>query len=73
MGILHANAPTLHGGDAIDEPVVLAIIGCLEKGEASVSARRESQAWVVELKGSRGGRIVGWGRSGHGIFHEGRW
>lgn len=44
MGILHANAPTLHGRDAIDEPVVLATIGCLEKGEAMMSARRESQA-----------------------------
>lgn len=73
MGILHANAPTLHGRDAIDEPVVLTIIGCLEEGEAVVSARRESQARVEELEGSRGDSMVGWGRSGHGIFHEGRW
>lgn len=63
MGILHADAPTLHGGHAVDEPVVLAILGCLEKGEVVVSARRKSQTWVWrvlwELEGSGGDRVVG--------------
>lgn len=30
MGVLHADAPTLHGRHAVDESVVLAIFGCLE-------------------------------------------
>jgi hypothetical protein len=61
MGILHADAPTLHGGDAIDEPVVLAIFGSLEKGEEVMSARRESKVWVEEPWDVRGkDSIVGW-------------
>lgn len=58
MGILHADAPTLHGGHAVDEPVVLAILGCLEKGVV-VLARRKSQTWGGELGGSGGDSVVG--------------
>lgn len=63
MGILHADAPTLHGGHAVEEPVVLAILGCLEEGEVVVSARRKSQTWGWrawwELGGSGGDSVVG--------------
>lgn len=75
MGILHADAPTLHGGHAVDEPVVLAILGCLEKGEVVVSARRKSQTWGGGHGGSWGVQeeTASWDRSaGQGIFHEGR-
>lgn len=38
MGVLHADAPALHGGDAVEQSVVAAILRCLdEEGVIRVS------------------------------------
>jgi hypothetical protein len=29
VGVLHADAPALHGRDAVDETFILALVGCL--------------------------------------------
>lgn len=35
VGVLHADAPALHGGQAVDESVILALVGSLGKKKRS--------------------------------------